>query len=61
MKPFQLYLRVYRLAFGPFLNSTIQITLEIYPMGIHCAVCVCGGNRNNNVGCRGLELLDLDE
>ena len=43
MKPFQLYLRVYRLAFGPFLNSTIQITLEIYPMGIHCAVCVCVG------------------
>ena len=29
IKPFQLYLRMYRLAFGLFLNSAIQIILEI--------------------------------
>ena len=30
IKPFQLYLRVYGLALSLFLNSAIQITLEIY-------------------------------
>ena len=34
IKSFQLYLRVYRLAFGLFLNSAIQILLEIYLVAI---------------------------
>ena len=34
VKPFQLFLRVYVLAFGLFLNSAIQIILEICLVGI---------------------------
>ena len=34
IKPFQLYLRVYGLTFGLFLNSAIQIILEICLLAI---------------------------
>ena len=40
IKPFQLYLREYRLAFGLFLNLAIQIILEI---------CLDSGAPNENI------------
>ena len=39
INPFELYLGVYALAFDLFLNSAIQITLEIYLVAI---IVLCG-------------------
>ena len=46
IKPFQLYLCVYVLAFGQFLNSAIQIIFHgNMPSGNHCAVWGCDNDR----------------
>ena len=46
IKPFQLYLRVYGLAFGLFLNSAIPLSnIGDMPSGDHCAVRGCDNDR----------------